>query len=104
MGGRFVLIHHIGRISGLPDRSWSRWPRTTGPPGRSSSPRGFGPRSDWYQDLLGTPTSRSSSGGDGSTYTPIGCARNKPVTGWSTMPTAMLELAATLPMIRLTPR
>jgi deazaflavin-dependent oxidoreductase (nitroreductase family) len=55
MGQRFVLIHHVGRRSGLPREVVvevvAREPDT----GAVVVASGFGPRSDWYQNLLATP-------------------------------------------------
>lgn len=55
MGQRFVLIHHVGRRTGLPREAVvevvAREPDT----GAVVVASGFGPRSDWYQNLLATP-------------------------------------------------
>lgn len=53
-GGRMILLNHIGRISGKQRQVVIEVVERT-PDGAYIVCSGFGPRSDWYRNLLKTP-------------------------------------------------
>lgn len=55
LGHRFVLIHHVGRISGRPREVVVEVVERDETTGDLVVASGFGPRADWYQNLLAHP-------------------------------------------------
>jgi deazaflavin-dependent oxidoreductase (nitroreductase family) len=55
LGARFVLIHHTGRRSHLPRQVVVEIVTRDRATGAVIVASGFGPRSDWYRNLLATP-------------------------------------------------
>lgn len=55
MGGRFVLIHHTGRTSGLARQVVVEVVERERASGAVVVAAGFGPRTQWYRNLLATP-------------------------------------------------
>ncbi|WP_017540972.1 nitroreductase family deazaflavin-dependent oxidoreductase [Nocardiopsis halophila] len=55
MGGRFLMLSHIGRRSGLVRRTVVEVVDRDAPQGTYTVCSGFGPRSDWYRNLLAEP-------------------------------------------------
>lgn len=55
LGQRFVLIHHVGRRSGLPREVVVEVVAHEPDTGAVVVASGFGPTSDWYQNLRATP-------------------------------------------------
>jgi len=55
LGGRFVLIHHVGRTSGKPRRVVVEVVAHARDPESWTVASGFGPTADWYRNLLAEP-------------------------------------------------
>jgi len=55
LGKRFLLLHHVGRISGLDRMTVLEVVRYDPEGPRWTVAAGFGPRADWYRNLLGQP-------------------------------------------------
>ncbi len=55
LGRRFVLIHHVGRSSGLPRRAVVEVVALDAGTGSVTVASGFGPRSQWYRNLVAEP-------------------------------------------------
>jgi deazaflavin-dependent oxidoreductase (nitroreductase family) len=55
MGGRFLLLNHVGRKSGLPRQAVVEIVAHDPESGQYSIASGFGAKSDWYQNLRATP-------------------------------------------------
>jgi deazaflavin-dependent oxidoreductase (nitroreductase family) len=53
LGHRFLLIEHVGRVSGKQRRAVVEVVRIKG--GSITVASGFGPRSDWYLNVLASP-------------------------------------------------
>lgn len=55
LGGRFLLLNHIGRKSGLPRQTVLEVVKYEPPTDTYFVAVGFGPKTDWYRNLLKTP-------------------------------------------------
>lgn len=55
LGGRFLLLRHVGRKSGLQRETVLEVVHFDESSGTYTIASGFGPRSDWYQNLLRHP-------------------------------------------------
>ena len=55
LGGRFVLIHHVGRRSGTPRQVVVEVVAHVREPESWTVASGFGPTADWYRNLLAQP-------------------------------------------------
>jgi len=55
LGTRFVLLHHTGRVSGRPRQSVVEVVALDDRTGAITVASGFGPRSDWYLNVLARP-------------------------------------------------
>lgn len=55
LGHRFVLINHVGRITGLPRQVVVEVVERDPASGAVTVASGFGPKSDWYRNLLAHP-------------------------------------------------
>lgn len=55
MGGRFLLLNHIGRKSGLPRQTVLEVVKHDKATDTYYVAVGFGPKTDWYRNLLKTP-------------------------------------------------
>ena len=55
LGSRFVLVHHTGRSSGLAREVVVEVVERDHTAGTVTVAAGFGPRTQWYQNLLATP-------------------------------------------------
>jgi deazaflavin-dependent oxidoreductase (nitroreductase family) len=55
MGGRFLLLHHTGRISGKPRQNVLEVVNHDAATNTYWIAAGFGKKSDWYQNILKTP-------------------------------------------------
>jgi deazaflavin-dependent oxidoreductase (nitroreductase family) len=55
LGQRFLLINHIGRVSGLPRQAVVEVMACDEERDAYCVGAGFGPKSQWYQNLLATP-------------------------------------------------
>ena len=63
LGERFLLLNHTGRKSGLRRRVVLEVVHHDKERGSYYIAAGFGPRSDWYQNLLKTPAAEIQVGG-----------------------------------------
>lgn len=63
LGNRFLLLHHIGRKSGLPRQTVLEVVRYDKASGTYVVAAGFGARSDWYQNIMANPHVKVDSGG-----------------------------------------
>lgn len=63
LGKRFLLLHHIGRKTGLPRQTVLEVVRYDKPRGTYMVAVGFGTRSDWYQNVMANPRVGVESGG-----------------------------------------
>jgi deazaflavin-dependent oxidoreductase (nitroreductase family) len=126
LGHRFVLVHHTGRRSGLPRQVVVEVVRRDPDTGAVVVASGFGPRSDWYQNLLATPEAAIELGWrhqdvhaepltpEQAGQTMVEYARRHPraaaslarFMGYKTdgSDRDYGDVGATLPMLRLTPR
>lgn len=55
LGGRFVLLTHTGRVSGVPRQVVLEVVERDEASGEVSVASGFGPRADWYLNVLAHP-------------------------------------------------
>jgi deazaflavin-dependent oxidoreductase (nitroreductase family) len=55
LGGRFVLIHHLGRITGKPRQAVVEIVERDKETGSITVVAGYGPRTQWYQNLKAHP-------------------------------------------------
>lgn len=55
MGGRFLLLHHVGAKTGLPRRTVLEVVKHDAATGIYHVAVGFGPKSHWYRNLQKTP-------------------------------------------------
>lgn len=55
LGGRFLLLHHVGAKTGLPRRTVLEVVKHDAATGAYFVAVGFGPKSHWYRNLLKTP-------------------------------------------------
>src|SRR5690606_34219031 len=55
LGGRFLLLTHTGRISGKQRQAVLEVVDHDSRDGSYVAPSGFGPRANWYQNVLATP-------------------------------------------------
>lgn len=55
MGGRFMLLNHVGRKSGLPRQAVVEVAEYDATKNLYLVASGFGPKSDWYRNVLQTP-------------------------------------------------
>ncbi|MQA88488.1 MAG: nitroreductase family deazaflavin-dependent oxidoreductase [Streptosporangiales bacterium] len=55
LGGRFMLLTHTGRISGKRRQAVVEVVDHSADDGSYTAASGFGPRADWYQNVLKTP-------------------------------------------------
>jgi len=62
MGNRFLLLHHIGRISGLPRQAVVEVVRHDAESDTYIIASGFGEKAQWYQNLLSQPDVRIQVG------------------------------------------
>ena len=58
LGNRFLLLHHVGRQSGLPRQSVLEVVRRDAEGDRYIVASGFGEASDWYRNLMARPACR----------------------------------------------
>jgi deazaflavin-dependent oxidoreductase (nitroreductase family) len=63
LGGRFVLVHHVGRVSGRERRVVVEVVERDPTSGAVTVASGFGPQSDWYRNLLAHPDTTIQLGG-----------------------------------------
>jgi deazaflavin-dependent oxidoreductase (nitroreductase family) len=63
LGGRFVLIEHRGRRTGQPRETVVEVVARDRGSGAVTVASGFGPRADWYQNLLAQPEATVQIGG-----------------------------------------
>lgn len=55
MGGRFLLLHHTGRVSGQPRQNVLEVVNHDAERNVYTIAAGFGKKSDWYKNILKTP-------------------------------------------------
>ena len=126
LGGRFVLGHHTRRTSGLARQVVVEVVERESATGAVVVAAGFGPRTQWYRNLLATPDARVELGWrrhtvraepltrDEAGATMLRYARRHPRSGRTlahymgfpapTDERGYRELGRALPMLRLVPR
>lgn len=63
LGGRFLLLEHVGRRTGLVRRAVVEVVATDPGTGAWIIAAGFGPKTDWYRNLLANPRAHITVGG-----------------------------------------
>ncbi|SFA93483.1 deazaflavin-dependent oxidoreductase, nitroreductase family [Amycolatopsis marina] len=63
LGGRFLLLHHRGRVSGKPRQVVIEVVHHDSTAGSYTVASGFGAKADWYRNVLADPEVRIQVGG-----------------------------------------